>query len=254
MGRYDKIKVYDGSGWKRPTQIQVYNNGTWVSLGTTDSSNTKTLSVYNNGVPVRATLNKTMSTVSGDVYTIGSKMALTSTDSSGRLIRYCHEKSKGAWFFRATIRKTSDTAMNVFYLGNSSNYIRITWNANGTITATNLSSYQGESYSVTTTNSVGANQWVYLDVTAPKDGAKVTITFNGVATTGSFYGTWYNNSVAYDIGQTGLHYKGNLSIQGRDYNNGLVSKTVNMSNSSDVANNFSGAQVIDDSTPVVNWT
>lgn len=254
MGRYDKISVYNGSTWKQPTQIRVYQNGAWVTLGTNDSDNTKSLSVHKNNSFVRATLNKTITTVPGNYYTVGNSFALKKTDSQGRLIRYCHEKSLGDWYFRATIRKTSDTEMNVYTLASTNTYVKIKWNANGTITATNYSHYEGQEYSVTTTNAVGANQWVYLNVTAPKDGSKVTITFNGVSTTGKFYGTWYNNSVAYSIGATGLHFKDSMSLQGRDYNNGLVSISINMSNSSDVANNCSGASVSYDGKTVESWT
>jgi hypothetical protein len=255
MGRYDKIKVYDGSTWKQPSQIRVYQNGAWVTLGTNDSDNTKSLSVRKDNNFVRATLNKTITVVPGDYYTVGNGFALTKTDSSGRLLRYCVDRELGDWYFRATIRKTSDTAMNVFYLGkDGSHFVKITWNANGTITATNYSTYQGEEYSVTTTNAVGANQWVYLNVTSAKGTAKVTINFNGVETKGNFYGVWYYNGASYKVGQTGLQFKSTMSIQGRDYYNGLVSVAINMSNSSDVANNCSGASVSYDGKTVESWT
>lgn len=255
MGRYDKIQVYDGSNWRQPTQIRVYNNGIWESFGEADSSNTKTLSVRKDNNFVRATLNKTVTEIPGSYYTTGV-FALTKTDSKGRLLRYCHEKSKGDWYFRATIRRTSDTEKNIYTLANSSNstYVKIKWNANGTITATNYSHYEGTAYSVTTTNAVGSNQWVTLDITAPKGGSKVTIKFNGVSTTGNFYGTWYNNSVSYTIGATGLHFKNNMSLQGMDYNNGLIATTINMSSSSDVAANCSGYSFSYDGSTNTTWT
>lgn len=45
--RYDNIKYFDGSSFKIPGQIKVYNGSAWVDLGAKDSYNTKKLCVRN---------------------------------------------------------------------------------------------------------------------------------------------------------------------------------------------------------------
>ena len=44
--RFDNIKYYDGSTFKIPQQIKVYDGSAWVDLGTKDSFNTKKLNAY----------------------------------------------------------------------------------------------------------------------------------------------------------------------------------------------------------------
>lgn len=58
MGRYDKIRYYNGSSWKKPSKIKVWDGLMWVDYGADDSSNTKSIyGVYNNDWK-RFTLNK----------------------------------------------------------------------------------------------------------------------------------------------------------------------------------------------------
>ena len=59
MGRYDNIKVYNGSSWVKPSEVSVWNGSSWVSLGADDSSNTNGMYVWNGSEWVRKTLNKT---------------------------------------------------------------------------------------------------------------------------------------------------------------------------------------------------
>lgn len=248
MGRYDKIRVYDGSTWKQPTQIRIYQNGTWIDLGANDSAITKSLSVRKGNNFVRATLNKSTEVIQGETYTYGKDFVLTEG------IRYCYEKSLGDWIFKATIKKTDNGSKNVYYLGSTNSYIYITWNANGTVTVTNYYKDYSNPYTITTTNAVTAGAWVDLEVKSAKGSANATITFNGVKTTGPLYGIWYNVSVKYKIGDDGLYFKGNMTLKGRDYNKGYCSKVINMSSATDVANNCSGATVHTDTSTTVTWT
>lgn len=45
--RFDNIKYWDGSSFKIPQQIKVYDGSSWVDLGTKNSFNTKKLNAYN---------------------------------------------------------------------------------------------------------------------------------------------------------------------------------------------------------------
>lgn len=58
MGRYDKIRVWNGSAWKQPSRMYVWNGSSWVDFGANDSDNTRSLYVWN-GSWQRKTLNQT---------------------------------------------------------------------------------------------------------------------------------------------------------------------------------------------------
>ena len=59
MGRYDKIRYWDGSNWRQPSQVKYWNGTSWVDLGTNESSNTKSLYIRNGNTWQRKTLNRT---------------------------------------------------------------------------------------------------------------------------------------------------------------------------------------------------
>ena len=58
MGRYDKIRVYNGSSWVQPSRMYVWNGSSWVDYGANDSDNTRSLYTYNGSSWSRRTLNK----------------------------------------------------------------------------------------------------------------------------------------------------------------------------------------------------
>ena len=58
MGRYDKIKTWNGSSWVQPTQIKVWNGSSYTDYGTNDSNNTNSIYTWNGSEWKRMTLNK----------------------------------------------------------------------------------------------------------------------------------------------------------------------------------------------------
>lgn len=68
MGRYDKIRYWNGSSWVQPKEIKYWNGSSWVSYGANDSSSTNELKYWNGSSWVRATLNKKVTTVTGEKY------------------------------------------------------------------------------------------------------------------------------------------------------------------------------------------
>lgn len=64
MGRYDKIKYWNGTAWVNPSQIKTWNGTAWVDYGTNDSSNTNSIYGYNGSGWQRFTLNKTVTNTS----------------------------------------------------------------------------------------------------------------------------------------------------------------------------------------------
>lgn len=68
MGRYDKMRVWNGSSWVQPSRMYVWNGSSWVDFGTNDSDNTRTLYVWNGSSWVRKTLNRKTNTVTVEKY------------------------------------------------------------------------------------------------------------------------------------------------------------------------------------------
>lgn len=50
MGRYDKIRYFNGTSWIQPSQIKVHNGSTWVDYGTNLSYNTNSITAYTDTV------------------------------------------------------------------------------------------------------------------------------------------------------------------------------------------------------------
>lgn len=68
MGRYDKIRCWNGSSWVQPKQMYVWNGSSWVDFGANDSDNTRSMYTWNGSSWVRKTLNKKTTTVAQDHY------------------------------------------------------------------------------------------------------------------------------------------------------------------------------------------
>ena len=68
MGRYDKIRVWDGSSWVQPSRMYVWDGSSWVDFGTNTSTNTKTLNVWDGSSWVKKTLNRRDEQVLTDKY------------------------------------------------------------------------------------------------------------------------------------------------------------------------------------------
>jgi len=218
MGRYDKIKVYSGGSWHIPSRIRVYNNG-WQDLGTSTSYSTKTLSVRNGSSFSRATLNRRDQVVVTDRWVNGRFNLLP---GSG-YCRCSNSTSSGTydWYFRGTVEKTTDSAQYLFYCGTGGSpenpgqqYVRITWLSDGKIRMECC--YNGNVASVTSSNSVGANQQVYLNVYSNKGSYTTYIVFNGVTTSASVGRTFRYNNCTTTVGDTYTKLRNNLSAAGVD--------------------------------------
>lgn len=84
MGRYDKIRVYNGSSWVQPSNMYVYNGSSWVHFGANTSYTTNGAYMYNGSAWVRSTLNRqdyTTYNSASDQFTnyTGTSTALTIT-------------------------------------------------------------------------------------------------------------------------------------------------------------------------------
>lgn len=234
MGRYDKIKVYSSGSWRTPNQIRVYNNG-WQDLGTATSYSTKKLQVRSGSAFYRATLNRKDQVVVTDRYAEGQ---FTLLPANG----YCRcSKSSSAgnydWYFRATVEKTTANQQYLFYCGTGTpsspgaNYVRVTWLADGKIQVD--SSFNSTVRSFSSSNSVGANTSVYLNVYSNKGSYSTTIVFNDVTTTSSTLANSfrYANAKTY-VGDTNTRIRGTLSAAGVDGSGGTHSCSFNAATAS----------------------
>lgn len=58
MGRYDKVKYWNGSAWAKPSQVKVWNGTSWVDYGADASNNTNSMIVWDGTAWIRKTLNR----------------------------------------------------------------------------------------------------------------------------------------------------------------------------------------------------
>lgn len=265
MGRYDKIRVHDGTGWRQPSRIRVFANNAWQDLGENLSNNTRPLYVHNGSVLVRATLNKTLVNVAGESYLGGDGFSVT--PATGYC--YCPWATGGekcsTWFFRATIRKAEAGTKRVLYVGDSRaggveyNKFEVLWLEDGRIQITNFCNYGPGTQVVTTSNAVGENQWVYLDITTIKGSRYVTINFNGVTTTALLHKTFKISNAHNWIGAQGLHFKDTVAIQGAQWVPGRAvqdvfnSKAFNATTMSGTTSDYIGADHVDTTVQEERW-
>lgn len=185
MGRYDKIRVYNGSSWVQPSEIKVYNGANWVSLGTNTSDNTKSLHVFKAGQsdPTRATLNKQVTT---NYYYHTGQTELARDDRGNN---WCFNPSAENFdsVLDVEIRKDSnvDTVVYRGYDTANNTWIQVTWLANGKIAVYTKNGGSGTpETTVYSSNAVTAGNWVRLTITWTRGSSfNHIINFNGTTTT-----------------------------------------------------------------------
>lgn len=225
MGRYDRIRVFDGSSWRTPTQIKVYNFG-WQDLGTATSYSTRPLYVYKEteNILKRATLNRRDYTTVVDQYTTGQ---FKLTPASG----YCYATNSSSvtkypWNFEATLRKTSATTQQVFWCGYSTgtSYIRVRWLDDGRISVDNKWKGGNSVDTVTTTNTIPINEWHKLRVYTPKNSSTVQIWIDDVKVkTGTLNNFFAITDATTKVGDTYINFKDIFKAQGCKYRAGSYS-------------------------------
>ena len=122
MGRYDKIRVWDGSNWRQPSRMYVWNGNSWVDFGGNTDTNTRTLNIWDGYSWVRKTLNRRDVQVLEDKYLQYNGGAATTLPD-------------GYQFYNAKYEfiVQPDQAGNymMFETGISSNYVRFGFYNNG---------------------------------------------------------------------------------------------------------------------------
>lgn len=260
MGRYDKIRVYNGSSWVQPSQIYVYNAG-WKSLGTNTGDNQ---SATNGGVRhlyankysyssfTRATLEKKTNTVTTATYSTGS----------GRVgsTNYCWNPSQtysaGDCYVSGTFKKTAAYDQNIFYTrdnnGADANCFYITWLADGRIrvrTRFNYSQYY-DNYS---SGYYSTNTWYKIKVLGYRYGSawRVSLYINDVRVDDWGAGAAFVGvNKEHLIGDTYIQMKDTYEMQLQDGSSGyLVWVYLNMNNN----NSGYGFGYKADTTTTTSW-
>ena len=256
MGRYDKIRVYNGTDWVKPSRIRVYSNQAWQDFGEDLSANTKALSVRFEDAYHRVTLNRTEVATETDSYAGGDGFKLLPTNG----FCYCPNSSSATnttWLFRATIKKTADGDLNVFWTGkpDSSCMLHIVWLNDGRIQVTCKSVYVAlGTQTITTSNAVGKDTWARLDVTCNKGSSQMSVTFNGVTTSGGMWQTWLVYNVNNKVGGNGIVFKDGMEVQGSTSSGGSTYRYINMSTASGSTSEYEGVDHYGGGTTEIKWT
>lgn len=251
MGRFDKIRVHNGSIFTQPSRIRVYNGSNWGDLGENGSDNKNPLYVHNGGGMVRATLNRTVNKVPVPIYTTGSFAMLPSD-------QWCYNPASGAWKFECTAHKTADVDANLFWAGNASwsAYIQVLWLADGRISVTAKTPYgNGGSTTRYSSNSVVAGSTVYIAVWANKGSNTVYINLNGTTSSGSIGYTWEIANSSNQVGDDNIRFYYGLTVSGVKYSGYTASVTMDASSTAaSETNKRSGGWQVDPSYDVITWT
>lgn len=252
MGRYDKIKVYDGSSWRTPSRIRAYYGGSWLDFGSnTDTAARRVLRVRTSNSMVTCTKHAVVNPPVSTNYRIRGSFTLNPTAG------YCFRPRKAEWYFRGYIRKISSGSKNIFYHGTGSpsnkgsTYISIVWNDDGTITVSGRYD-KGTVRTITTSNSVGTNSTVYLSVRAPKISsgyATVTISFNGVQTSFINYSEFSVSNTSNQVGDSGIEFYNTLEVKGYAYSGSANSVSINCSTASGSTSEYNNVTSVHDESP-----
>lgn len=264
MGRYDKIKVYNGNEWVKPSRIRVYNNGSWRDFGLDQSGNTESLHVRQGNVWHRVTLNRKETVIPGESYSKDSFELLPASS-------YGFNPSYGVSDFKLEFvaRKTTNDTMVVFRSGNSTNkcLFKVEWLDTGAFKITVATQYgTSTTYSRVTNATVPANTWADVKIRAYKETdsnssnwqGKLSITINGVTQTmGGFWYYWAINNATNTVGQAGLQFKDTFFIQAHTYisasKSGTKQVTINMNEASGATNDHTAISHVNTSSTEIAW-
>ena len=183
MGRYDKIRYWNGSSWVQPSRVRVWNGSGWNDYGANDSANTNSIYVWNGSSWVRKTLNRKTNTVSVEKYLQYNGGAATSLPDG---YQYYNAKYE----FIVQPDKVGNFMMFETGMSNSQNYARFGFYYNGsTFYVYGKSRYNnGTAYEANTTSKGNLSAGVKYRITYTSNTTNTVSVYN--YSTGS---TWNVN-------------------------------------------------------------
>ena len=264
MGRYDKIKVYDGTEFKDIKRMYIHNGTDNIDLGTNDSDNKTTLMVYTDlDTLARVTLNKKSTTVLGTKTTAGS-FSLVPASGFCACTKATGDYARSTWYFKTKIMRDSlDKDLNVFRCGSGANYeVRITWLSNGAFKFRRA--YRDKSGEFTTPDLFNTLMNVYeisfqidkdtnvLVVNITDTVTDTTYTYTHALGANSFTITNATNTV----GDSGVYLSDYIKAQGVKYANNIYTKDLLLADmKTGDSNDYKGLTINQtESTELVEWT
>lgn len=229
MGRYDRIRVFDGTNWRQPRKIFIYNGNNWIDLkADDDTSQSGTLHIFD-ALWKEATKHyvSTSHTEYGPWYTTGEF-----TIANAYNYCYCPKSPTSSesrtWDFRCTVRKTVNQDKLILFIGSSSENtrIKIIWLADGRIKVETR--FNGATlHSMYSTNAVQAStNFISLRVYQIKNDSTMHIVFNGQDTTQAMYDSFTFSNMIGKAGSDSVNFKDNFYLEG-GANSGYGYGTIN---------------------------
>ena len=250
MGRYDRIKIFDGNSFRKPNRIKVFNGSVWKDLGSdSDQADNGRIKVYNGSSFIEATKHWVVDTTVhySDWYTYG-EFGIASANN----YCYCPNASSTSlnrtWDFSCTVRKNSNSDKLLLYIGSSSEStkIKVIWLADGRIKVETRYN-NGTQRNMYSNNYVGAeNGFVALRVYQARNNNTMHIIFNGQETTQAMYGAFTISNASGKAGSDGVNFIYNFYLEGganSGYGYGTISQdatTLTGNNTRDSWTEYSG--------------
>lgn len=206
MGRYDKIRVWNGSSWIQPSQMRIWNGSGWTDLGANDSSNTTSFNVWNGSSWVRKTLNRQVN--------YGDKEWYVSSSGSGGWMAAADigANVNQNWFnFYFYCLKDYDNDKWVAYYGDDNYGWKLLWLADGRL-RWNTCFEKGTTYSYTSNY---RKSYTWSVANAYRNGGSGNGTLNFGGTTTSINCGWRHQAWRdLVVGGWGMAYRDCIRIYG----------------------------------------
>jgi hypothetical protein len=106
---------------------------------------------------------------------------------------------------------------------------------------------------ITTSNAVGKDTWARLDVTCNKGSYQMSVTFNGVTTSGSMWKTWLIANADNKVGGNGIVFKDGMEAQGSTSSGGSTYRYLNTSTASGSTSEYEGVDHYGGATTEIKW-
>lgn len=251
MGRYDKIRVYNGSSFVQPSQMYVWNGSAWADCGINDSDNRRSAYGWDGSSWRRFTLNRQVNY--GDkewrCYQDGSNG--TFNVNSGANV------NQNKFNFTFYVNKDYDGAKPVAQFGNTTQGWKIQWLADGRIQWSTY--YGGNGYHSYSSNYIKAYNWTTVSVYSNNTGTGTgTLSWGGTNSTANRSGRHQYRGLTLTLGMWGMWYRGSMRSYGINSGGNYVDMYSNVNNysvmtGSQTADNVSinNGQVIQDTS--VSW-
>lgn len=208
MGKYDYVRVWDGSSWVQPSIMYTRTDSNWSGLGWNDTStSTRAGFVWDGSSWQRFTRYGTLNYGDKEWYVSASGNGGTMDTGSGANV---NQNTFYFWFYCS---KDYDGDRLVGQFGNSSQGWRLMWLADGRMQWNTY--YEGNTAASYSSNSIKAYNWAVVNPYATSTGTgDATLSFGGIET--SINRSWRHQygGQTMTIGEWGMMYRSEIYLRG----------------------------------------